>query len=170
MVQAHCKNPAESTSCPIDRAVSSIPYLLSLSLPVSTLYFFWVGASGVIPAIPAFAVVTILLLLDGRAPSKRTAAAPAAAGIRLILFAAVVLQLMNLFLFLRVAVVGASVVGMVIGVFLMGATTAWSGVVVAHEFIHGRSKGLRFLGRILLWSSLYDRFYIDHIRGHHVHG
>jgi alkane 1-monooxygenase len=41
-------------------------------------------------------------------------------------------------------------------------------VVVAHELIH-RRRTVRFvLGRVLLWTALYDHFFIEHLRGHHV--
>jgi alkane 1-monooxygenase len=50
----------------------------------------------------------------------------------------------------------------------MGATTATSAIIVAHELIHHRRRRFGLLGRMLLWTTFYDHFYVEHLRGHHV--
>ena len=43
-----------------------------------------------------------------------------------------------------------------------------AGAVTGHELIHRRSPAQRWLGRVLLASVLYEHFYTEHLRGHHV--
>jgi alkane 1-monooxygenase len=53
-------------------------------------------------------------------------------------------------------------------ILLVGASSGYSGIVVAHELIHRRSKGMQMLGRALLCTVMYEHFYTEHVRGHHV--
>jgi alkane 1-monooxygenase len=53
-------------------------------------------------------------------------------------------------------------------VLLVGASSGYSGIVVAHELIHRPQPGLQLLGRALLCTVLYEHFYTEHVRGHHV--
>jgi alkane 1-monooxygenase len=46
--------------------------------------------------------------------------------------------------------------------------SGYSGIVVAHELIHRREAHMRLLGRVLMCSVLYEHFYTEHIRGHHL--
>jgi alkane 1-monooxygenase len=50
---------------------------------------------------------------------------------------------------------------------LSGTTAGYSGIVVAHEWIHRRRPHQFFLGRLLLAFVLYEHFSTEHIRGHH---
>jgi alkane 1-monooxygenase len=50
---------------------------------------------------------------------------------------------------------------------LTGTTSCCSGIALAHELIHRRARHQRWMGRILLWTVLYDHFAIEHVRGHH---
>lgn len=50
---------------------------------------------------------------------------------------------------------------------LQGTSSCASGIAVAHELIHKRDWRLRWLGRGLLMTVLYDHFQIAHLRGHH---
>lgn len=49
----------------------------------------------------------------------------------------------------------------------MGITCGALGINVAHELGHRKSKFERFLAKLLLLTSLYMHFYIEHNRGHH---
>jgi alkane 1-monooxygenase len=53
-------------------------------------------------------------------------------------------------------------------ILLVGASSGYSGIVVAHELIHRRSNALHLVGRALLCTVLYEHFYTEHVRGHHV--
>lgn len=52
-------------------------------------------------------------------------------------------------------------------VLLVGGSSGYSGIVVAHELIHRSSPGMQLLGRALLCTVMYEHFYTEHIRGHH---
>jgi hypothetical protein len=52
---------------------------------------------------------------------------------------------------------------------LVGATSADSAIVVAHELIHRESRAMQLLGRVLLWTVMSDHFFTEHVRGHHAH-
>src|SRR5262249_14102670 len=49
-----------------------------------------------------------------------------------------------------------------------GVNSGYSGIVVAHELIHRREAHWRLLGRMLMGLVLYEHFYTEHVRGHHV--
>ena len=51
---------------------------------------------------------------------------------------------------------------------VVGSSSGYSGIVVAHELIHRPQKGWQQLGRLLLATVLYEHFYTEHVRGHHV--
>lgn len=52
---------------------------------------------------------------------------------------------------------------------LTGTTSCCSGIALAHELIHRPSRHLRLMGRMVLWTVLYDHFAIAHTLGHHRH-
>jgi len=53
-------------------------------------------------------------------------------------------------------------------ILLVGASSGYSGIVVAHELIHRPRRFPRLVGRLLLCTVIYEHFYTEHIRGHHV--
>jgi alkane 1-monooxygenase len=53
-------------------------------------------------------------------------------------------------------------------ILLVGSSSGYSGIVVAHEMIHRRSGALQLVGRALLCTVMYEHFYTEHVRGHHV--
>jgi alkane 1-monooxygenase len=85
------------------------------------------------------------------------------------LYALVGLQLLNIGLLARLFSVQSlwSADGF-IAVWLVGANSAVSGIVVAHELIHRKAPHMRLLGRVLLCTVLYEHFFTEHLRGHHV--
>jgi alkane 1-monooxygenase len=50
---------------------------------------------------------------------------------------------------------------------LSGTTAGYSGIVLAHELVHRRSRIEFFLGRLLLMMVCYEQFATEHVRGHH---
>lgn len=56
---------------------------------------------------------------------------------------------------------------MVLTFLIVGGSSGFS-IITAHELIHRREKGHQLLGRLLLASVLYEHFYTEHLRGHHV--
>lgn len=51
---------------------------------------------------------------------------------------------------------------------VVGANTGYSAIVVAHELIHRRAWRDQQLGRVLMCTAMYEHFYTEHLRGHHV--
>jgi alkane 1-monooxygenase len=51
---------------------------------------------------------------------------------------------------------------------VVGGNSGYSAIVVAHELIHRRSGLQQQLGRLLLCTAMYEHFYTEHLRGHHV--
>jgi alkane 1-monooxygenase len=51
----------------------------------------------------------------------------------------------------------------------LGISNGGVGITVAHELIHRSARFEQILGRILLMSTWYMHFAIEHVRGHHVH-
>jgi len=86
-----------------------------------------------------------------------------------LLFVLVVVQLANITLLVRfLGAHGLLSVDGLVGVLVVGASSGYSGIVVAHELIHRRSRALQLLGRALLCTVVYEHFYTEHLRGHHV--
>jgi alkane 1-monooxygenase len=54
---------------------------------------------------------------------------------------------------------------MVIGV--VGGNSGFS-IITAHELIHRRKRWEQNLGRLLLCTVLYEHFFTEHLRGHHL--
>lgn len=48
-----------------------------------------------------------------------------------------------------------------------GVTAGYSGIVLAHELVHRRSRFAYNLGRLLLVMVTYEQFATEHVRGHH---
>lgn len=55
-----------------------------------------------------------------------------------------------------------------LGGLMVGTSSGYSAIVVAHELVHRRERWQRGLGRLLLVTVLYDHFATEHVRGHHV--
>jgi len=56
---------------------------------------------------------------------------------------------------------------MLMVVLVVGGASGFS-IITAHELIHRRQPAARLLGRLMLGSVLYEHFYTEHLRGHHV--
>lgn len=148
------------------------PHLTSLLLPLTALAFLLTAPHGWWVALALVAVPGIALqLLDrfgGRqlhAPRADLPAWPFDA----LLFALVAIQFLNVALLVRVfAVVPFWSADTLFAVLIVGASSGYSGIVVAHELIHRPQPGLQRLGRALLCTVMYEHFYTEHVRGHHV--
>ncbi|QSA95617.1 alkane 1-monooxygenase [Methylococcus sp. EFPC2] len=86
------------------------------------------------------------------------------------------LQFVNIGLFLNYAgqlsfgtllAIGESAANIAALRILTGTTSCCSAIAVAHELIHRRPRHHRWMGRMLLWTVLYDHFAIEHVGGHH---
>jgi alkane 1-monooxygenase len=145
-------------------------HLSSLGFPLLTLGFVATGPHPAIAALPGIAIVVATVLLDRRAraaPAEPAVDGPSWPFTALAVLLAMV-QLATLALLVRmVALQGWSWSLVIVGWFV-GNNSGWGTLVVAHELIHRRQRPLRWLGRALLCTVLYDHFFVEHVRGHHV--
>jgi alkane 1-monooxygenase len=160
------RSPAPGISRVTGRAA---PYLLALLLPLGTTAFLLSGKRAV--ALAWLGVLASFAWLDERLDSAREEP-PAPLSGRLLdalLYGLAALQFVHLGLLAsQVARHGVSAVDSGIAIALVGAGSAYSALVVSHELIH-RGRALpRRIGRALLWTLLYDRFFTEHLRGHHA--
>jgi alkane 1-monooxygenase len=148
------------------------PHLLALVFPLNTLLFvltgpqqFWVSLLFTVP-------IWFCLAIDAR---SGTTTRPPAARVTawlfdLLLVVLACLQLANVVLLARMLSEAGAVfsVDTFAAMIVVGSSSAYSGLVVAHEFIHRPGKLSQSVGRLLLATVLYEHFFTEHVRGHHV--
>lgn len=157
------------------RRIKALKYLAALSLPVISVWSFsqsgWAAWS---PVLYAFGIVPLLDVLLGEQkenvlPEEQNAYRSDVFFQLLILLTAPA-QWFTLFYFLHVssshAFGGSDLIGHVAG---MGMMCGVIGINVAHELGHRPQKGMQFLAKSMLLTSLYMHFFIEHNRGHHKH-
>lgn len=87
----------------------------------------------------------------------------------LIMFVAAGFQFFNVYLLVSVfSNLDIVALDTLFAVILVGASSGYSGITLAHEFIHRRSSFYKYVGRALLVSTFYEHFHTEHLRGHHV--
>jgi alkane 1-monooxygenase len=148
------------------------PHTAALILPLVALAFLLSGPH-------AWPIALLYVLLPGvalqladrkcgeerRAPHRGLPAWPFDA----LLTVLVVIQLLNIALLARLFTLQTFwSVDALVSIVLVGASSGYSGIVVAHELIHRRGRSARLVGRALLCTVLYEHFYTEHVRGHHV--
>jgi alkane 1-monooxygenase len=145
-------------------------HALALAPPLATFYFLTTAPHGPPAIFSALAVVFLLGLFDRAGNARHPSAAFArATPFDALLYVSVVLHGLNVVFLGRLAVRGDVVWwDLLVAMMLVGAGSAYSAVIVAHELIHRRGAVRRLLGRALLWTALYDHFFVEHLRGHHV--
>lgn len=147
------------------------PHLLGLLFPVNALIFLLTGPHSAWAAplftIPVFgsAVVDRFSGTTTRKPAAKMPDWP----FDVLLAVLTVLQLVNVALLVKVMANGRVLsVQTFSAMIVVGSASAYSGIVLAHELIHRRRRVLRELGRLVLATVLYEHFYTEHVRGHHV--
>jgi alkane 1-monooxygenase len=146
-------------------------FLLVLAAVASPLVGYRIGANWY-AFLVFFAAVPLLDWLLGRsdAPSSREELArlERSAFFRAILVAYVPLHLALIVWGARIAGSGELAPGQALGLTLsVGLVTGGSGITIAHELGHKRSRLERWLARALLAAVSYGHFTIEHNRGHH---
>lgn len=87
----------------------------------------------------------------------------------LIMFVAAGMQFFNIYLLVTVfSTLDVFSLDTLFAVLLVGGSSGYSGITLAHEFIHRRSPLYKYIGRALLVSTFYEHFHSEHLRGHHV--
>ncbi len=146
-------------------------HLLCFVLPLACLAFTQTAPHAWWASIPWFGVVVASVIADVRSNKERRQPAELMPDWPFtgVLFALTGLQLVNVALYVRmVSLHGFWRMDTLIGLLLQGISSGYSGIVVAHELIHRKEKHLQTMGRFLLGAVLYEHFFTEHIRGHHV--
>jgi alkane 1-monooxygenase len=143
-------------------------HLAALALPLLTLLTVATGPHPAWTALLGLPIVVAVVWLDGRKSSPAATGSGSRRAFTALAVLLAVIQLTTMVLFLRlVSQIGFRWDLILLGWFV-GNNSGWGSIVVAHELIHRRSKVLQWLGRALLWTVLYDHFYVEHLRGHDV--
>jgi alkane 1-monooxygenase len=147
------------------------PHLLGLLFPVNALVFVLTGPHPAWLAplftIPVFgsAVIDRFSGTTTRKPATQMPDWPFEA----LLAVLTALQFTNVFLLARMMQTGHALsVETFSAMIVVGSSSAYSGIVVAHELIHRPRSVLRQFGRLILATVLYEHFHTEHIRGHHA--
>jgi len=86
----------------------------------------------------------------------------------LLVWALALLQLVNIALLARLfAVQSLFSLDFLLAFLVVGASSGYQ-IITAHELIHRKRGWEQQLGRLLLCTVLYEHFYTEHLRGHHV--
>lgn len=146
-------------------------HLLCFVVPLATLAYLLTAPHSALGALPWIAVIVASVYADihsgpeRRQPARRLARWPFDA----VLYALVVIQLLNVGLAVwLVSTHGFWRIDTLVMWLLVNSSSGYSGIVVAHELVHRRERHMRWLGRLLLGSVLYDHFAVEHVRGHHA--
>jgi len=160
--------PAAPPIREVARAFAS--HLTALYIPGVVLLFVWTGPHPWYLA-PAFMLPMVLAHQIDCGPGRETKAPLAGLpawpfdGLVYLLAAlqfSIVIGTVRLF-----SVQGIFSVDMLMTYLIVGGASGFS-IITAHELIHRRSRAQQTLGRLLLCTVLYEHFYTEHLRGHHV--
>lgn len=146
-------------------------HLLCFVLPVTSLLFLLSAPHPWWASLPWLLVVIASIVIDMRSPGERRQPAATMPGwpFDTVLYLLFALQIVTVGLLVRmVALHGVFATDTLVGLLLVGINSGYSGLVVAHELIHRSSRSMQQLGRVLLASVLYEHFYTEHVRGHHM--
>jgi alkane 1-monooxygenase len=147
-----------------------IDHSLAFLVPAAALSFLATAPHPWWATLPWIAVIACAVWMDHRSRPEHAQPAPMAGwpfDAMLVVLAA--LQLLNVLLLARMVANGGFLrLDTLVGVVLVGTSSGYSAIVVAHELVH-RTPGLhKTLGRVLLVTVLYEHFFTEHVRGHHL--
>jgi alkane 1-monooxygenase len=155
-------------------AILFAPHLLALLFPLNALAFVATGPhrwwASLLFLVPVFGSVWVDAKsgTEARQPAAKIPAWP----FDVLLVALVAIQVANVALLARMfsthGPLAERVVGAIAGMIAVGSSSGYSGIVVAHELIHRRGRAWVALGRLVLSTVMYEHFYTEHVRGHHV--
>ncbi len=146
-------------------------HLLCFVLPVTCVLFAVTAPHPWHRSLPWLLVIVTSIVLDMRSPGERRQPLATLPGWPFdgVLYALAALQLVNVAMLVRmVASGGLLTADTAVGIILVGISSGYSGIVAAHELIHRATPHLQQLGRLLLCTVLYEHFFTEHVRGHHM--
>jgi alkane 1-monooxygenase len=153
-------------------------HLWAFVLPVLNAVFLLTGPHSWWSALLWSLPIVVLVLMDNGAPPdhRQPPETLPALPFDLQLYALVALQLANHvalgFMVAKLSVSSLPAAGTALAhlftiIVLSGTTAGYSGIVLAHELVHRRSRIEFFMGRLLLMMVGYEQFATEHVRGHH---
>lgn len=154
--------------------IRALKYLMIFSnLVPAILGFTWGGPWAFALPLYAFSVLPLIEFLVPPDPKNLSEAEMELARqdkiYDFLLYLVVPAQYFMLFLFFRAVTLPDVPAYVLVGhVVSMGIMCGVMGINVAHELGHRKAKHERVMAKLLLLSSLYMHFIIDHNRGHHV--
>jgi len=166
------QDQVDESAVPASRAlVLFAPHLLGLLFPLNAMVFLltsphsaWAAPLFTIPVFGS-AVVDRFSGTTTRKPAANMPDWP----FDVLLTVLTALQLVNVALLVHAAAGWRALsVQTFAAMIVVGSASAYSGIVVAHELIHRPRRALREAGRLVLATVLYEHFYTEHVRGHHV--
>jgi len=163
--------PAAAGTAPAPLLRTWSLHLLCLVLPITTLVFGLTAPHPWWAALAFFAVVVISVMADNRAAAETRQPDSALPGWPFdgVLYGLFAIQLVNVWLLVSmVATHGFWRMDTLVGWQLLGITSGYSGIVVAHEMMHRNDRVMKLCSRILMGLVLYEHFFTEHLRGHHV--
>ncbi len=147
------------------------PHLLALGFPFYAFAFLVTGPHAGATALLFMVPVALHVLADRFSPRLLRQPMPGlpAWPFDLILYLLAAVQLLDMVLLARLLTRQSfwSLDGL-IAILLVGAATGYSAIVVAHELIHRKGFWDQQLGRLLMCTAMYEHFYTEHLRGHHL--
>jgi len=161
----------EPAASPLAVARRLALHSLCFVLPFSTLGFFLTAPHGRWMSLAWLLVPLASLAADLKSGGEQHQPLPALPGwpFDAVLYLLFALQLVNLALLVRMAAAQDFWrMDSFVAWQLMGITSGYSGIVVAHELMHRKAPHLKGLARILMGLVLYEHFFTEHLRGHHV--
>jgi alkane 1-monooxygenase len=153
--------------------VHALPFLVSLTfLPIAAMGAAY-GGLWVFGGIAyAFAIIPIVDHLMGVTASGIDPNTEERALLfhRVITWAWVPIQIGLIFTFIAIAGTDLRTPGeMIVIMIAVGLLTGGIGITYAHELMHQTNRFERALSEILMTSTLYGHFCIEHVYGHHIH-
>jgi alkane 1-monooxygenase len=147
--------------------VTWLLYLTALVRPLLTLAFLATGPHP--PPVSLLWLGSIALSVAIDAFSGREQRAPAGTGpwfdVHLYL---VFLAQLAVFSYFVAALPRMTMIDAVVASVLVGVNSGYATLILAHELIHRGRRHLRWMGRALLVTCLYDHWYTEHLRAHHA--
>ena len=164
-LEAQALSPAETLRIWTRHLVSFYIPGVSLAFVLTGPHRWWVAILVMLPLVWAHQA-DCSARVERRQPSRAVPAGPFDA----LVYALVALQLWivaELVWMFSAGGQGFFSTDMVMVFLAVGASSGFS-IITAHELIHRPRKWEQQLGRLLLATVLYEHFYTEHLRGHHV--
>jgi alkane 1-monooxygenase len=163
-------SPAAPRASALDVAGQFARHLLAFWFPGTAFAFlvtgphrWWVALLFVIPLVIAHVLDT-----SGRRELRQPPEGLPDWPFDAIVYALAAVQLVNVALLVRLfAVQDFLSFDFLVAHIVVGASSGYS-IITAHELIHRKGEWDQRLGRLLLGSVLYEHFYTEHLRGHHL--